>query len=183
MDRGGWRATVHGVTEADVTEQPSMHTCTHVGYLLLRQPALYLFSTPGAGSLGPAGWLRPRVPGTPGCALSAGLLLEGGGADSAVSVAPAGDLGHPHLESQGGQRVQARGPRSGLLMSAFVMVRWPKPVPVPRGSQDRSGCGSRAMARTVLVWRTVQNGAGLLQVLLLCGMVFSRWYAPPHPGG
>ena len=27
MDRGGWRATVHGVTETDVTEQLSMHSC------------------------------------------------------------------------------------------------------------------------------------------------------------
>ena len=25
MDRGTWRATVHGVTESDMTEQSSMH--------------------------------------------------------------------------------------------------------------------------------------------------------------
>ena len=28
MDRGAWQNAVHGVTELDTTEQPSMHTGT-----------------------------------------------------------------------------------------------------------------------------------------------------------
>ena len=29
MDRGGWRPTVHGVTESDTTEQPTQHYHYH----------------------------------------------------------------------------------------------------------------------------------------------------------
>ena len=133
MDRGTWRAAVRRVSESDATEQLSMHT--H-GLPTAQTTSTISVLSSGGRQLGPAGWLYPPEPQVHlGCARQASA---GGAADSAVPTAPAGDRGHPHLESQRGQKVQARGPRSGLLVSAFVMLRWPKPVAVPRVGQDRT---------------------------------------------
>ena len=34
MDRGAWWATVHGITELDMTEQARMYTYMYVGFFL-----------------------------------------------------------------------------------------------------------------------------------------------------
>ena len=38
MDRGTWQATVHGVTESDMTEHMHAHICTHTLQLHLKIP-------------------------------------------------------------------------------------------------------------------------------------------------
>ncbi|CAI9173384.1 unnamed protein product [Rangifer tarandus platyrhynchus] len=61
MDRGGWRATVHGVTETDVTEQLSMHTC---GLPTAQTASTVFVLYSGGQQLGP-GWVAASP--SPGC--------------------------------------------------------------------------------------------------------------------
>ena len=167
VDRGAWRATAHGVAESDTPEQLSTHTR----------------GSPAAQTASPAAWARLGgcVPQRPRCswaACSAGLPPAGGGADSAVPAAPAGDLGHPHLESRRPEGASQR-PEAWSACVRLHDAPLPKDSPSAEGragqdDQDRSGCGCRATDRTVWIRWTFQNGEGLRQVPLLSGMVLGQ---------